>query len=150
MRQPQTKFILKVYSITLVLGVALGDIAVYLNDRFQHLQYNSNWDNPFADFIFFFLIGIGESIIPVLIFYVVVWAITKVNTDYNRLLIYMAGLICTVFPFVTLYNMVNEGYHRYNVIIYAVCCFLALTLSYWCANADLNRLIQKNENQNLA
>jgi hypothetical protein len=150
MRQPKNNFILKVYSITLVLGVALGDVAVFLNDRFQHLRYDSNWDNPLLDFIFFLLIAIGESIIPVMIFYVIVWAITKVNTVYKRLIIYVAGVICTVFPFITLYQMVNEGYHRYNVIIYAVSCLLSLILSYRLANTDLNILLQRSESQDKA
>jgi hypothetical protein len=147
MSQSQTKFIVKVYSITLLLGVALGD-ELYIYDRLQHLRYDSNWDNPFANFIFFLLIGVGESVIPVFTFYAIVRAIFKLEVAYKRQFIYLAGFVCTIFPFVTFYTMVNEVYHRYNVVIYAVSCLFALTLSYWWTNVALNRLIQDSKTQN--
>ena len=147
MRHSFSDFILKIYFITLVIGVALGDLIVYLNDRYQHLPYDSNWDNPFLDFIFFLLIGIGESIIPVIIFFLIAKIIIRVRIAYKRALIYTLGFLCTVFPFVTLYNMVDPGYHRYNVCIYALSCVIALTLSNWWTRADLNKLIHDSSQE---
>jgi hypothetical protein len=147
MRKSLTNFILKIYSITLVLGVALGDIAVYLNERYQRIAYDDNWDNPFSNFIFFLLIGIGESIVPLLIFYLVVKVSLSIQMPYKRLLIYFAGVICTLFPFYTLYYMVNEGGHRANVIMYACCCLLSLLISYFWANANLNNLLQNKSEE---
>ena len=62
-----SNYVMKVHSTTLAVGITLGVLSVYLKDLYQH-SYNDAWDNPFANLILFLLIGIGESLVPLLAF----------------------------------------------------------------------------------
>lgn len=139
------RYVYNVYGITLVLGLLLGTTSLYIKDKCLQ-TYNDAWGNPFYNFILFFLVGIWESLIPLLVFFLLTKLIVKYRL--NRLLIYIAGLMCTVAPFVQLYFMVNEGYHRSNVIIYAICFMISLLTGYWLNRVRLSTFyLQVNDKE---
>jgi drug/metabolite transporter (DMT)-like permease len=127
MQNTALRYLYNVYITTLLTGLSLGVLVLYIKDK-NSGTYNDDWDNPFDNFVMFFLIGFGESIIPLLIFLVVGKLIISKKINHNWL--YIAGLVCTILPFWQLYYMVNEGYHRTNVVIYFVCFVMALFFSY--------------------
>lgn len=144
MKKPVLNYVIKVVSTTLVLGLVLGGVVVYIDDIYYRHSYNNAWDNPFLDFLLFLLIGIGESVIPSLIFYIVVKTLSMFTISYARLLIYLSGIGCSILPFVQLYYMVNEGYHRSNVIVYAACFGLAIAFSFRFYQLGLNDLLKQH------
>jgi hypothetical protein len=149
MQKQLSRYILKVYSTTIFLGLLLGDIIMYVKDVHQH-TYNDNWDNPFYNYIFFLLIGIGSSIIPVLAFYVLIKGLLYTRLPYGKSLTCLSGLACTIVPFISLYNMVNEGYHRDNVVICAVCFIVSLALSFIFYRMDLSALFNHSNSSKKA
>jgi hypothetical protein len=125
-----SNYVLKVYSTTLAIGITLGVLSVYLKDLHQH-SYNDAWDNPFANLILFWLVGIGMSLVPFLVFAILTKLLITFRLPVRKIAVFLAGLGCTALPFYSLYYSVNEGYHRVNVIIYAVCFLTGLCLSFF-------------------
>ena len=139
MHKNLSRYLISITSTTLVLGLVFGGAVIYLQDVSQH-TYNNDWDNPLNDFILFLLVGTGEAIIPLLVLYFLVRVVLNYTLPYQKALIYLSGLACTIAPFVQLYNMVNEGYHRDNVITYAISFVISLILSYILYRAQLSAL----------
>lgn len=136
-------YLSRVYLTTLSLGVIGGTIVVYVNEVYHKVPYNKDWDNPFLNIILFLLIGVGESIIPMVAFYLLIKAVLLLPIKGKKALVYLIGLLCTIAPFFQIYYMVNEGYHRSNIVIYAICFILSLTLSYRVYNGNLTKLTNK-------
>lgn len=137
MQKNTSRYLLNVYATTIFIGLILGGLLIYIIDKSSG-SYSDDWDNPFYTFLLFLLVAAGESIFPLLLFFIIGKVI--ISRQGHRVWLYMLGFVCTVAPFCQLYYIVNEGYHKTNVMIYAGCFIFALLLTYRLFRSQLTAL----------